>query len=205
MVQSYTDLLIEQCEGKVTGDVKEFSEHITEGVTRMRALINGLLAYSRVGTHGKPLEPTDCNVVFEEAVNNLLVAVKESKASVTHDPLPTVSADSTQLTQLFQNLIGNAVKFQKKDVPPQVHVSAEYKEKEWVFSVQDNGIGIDPKYFERIFLPFQRLHTVAEYPGSGIGLATCRKIVERHGGRIWVSAEPSKGSVFYFIIPSPKE
>jgi len=159
-----------------------------------------LLAYSRVGTRGKPFQPTDCQAVLNQVLANLKVAIEESGAVITQDHLPMVMADESQMAQLFQNLINNAIKFRGK-ASPQVHISAEQKEKDWVFSVRDNGIGIDPQYYERIFMLFQSLHSREEYPGTGMGLAICKKIVERHGGRIWVESEPGKGSTFYFTIP----
>ena len=163
-------------------------------------LINDLLAYSRVSTRGRPFEPTNCEDVFNHAVANLRAAIEENGALVTHDQLPVVMADVTQMVQLFQNLVGNALKFHS-DKRPEVHVRAERNGTEWVFSVRDNGIGIDPKYFDRIFVIFQRLHSKEEYPGTGIGLTICKKIVERHNGRIWVESEAGKGSTFYFAIP----
>jgi two-component system, chemotaxis family, sensor kinase Cph1 len=166
----------------------------------MQQLINALLDYSRVGTRIKPFEATDCEAVFSNAVANLNAAIKETDAVVEHDPLPTVVADATQMVQLFQNLIGNAVKFHG-DEKPEVHVKAARNGTEWIFSVSDNGIGIDPKYFDRIFVIFHRLHGRGEYPGTGIGLAICKKIIERHKGRIWVESQPGKGATFYFTIP----
>jgi len=148
--------------------------------------------------------PTDFERVFLEAIMNLKIAVEESGATVTHDKLPTVVADEMQMVQLFQNLIGNAIKF-RSHVSPQVHISARAEGNEWIFSVHDNGIGIDPQFFDRIFAIFQRLHGREEYPGTGIGLTVSKKIVERHGGRIWLESEPGKGTTFYFTIPVPKE
>jgi light-regulated signal transduction histidine kinase (bacteriophytochrome) len=173
-----------------------------DGATRMQALINALLSYSRIGTKGKAFEPVNCNDVFNTALKNLQLAIEESKAVVTHSPLPTVIGDATQLGQLFQNLIGNAIKFRGDDKPPAIHVSTEQNGKEWVFSFRDDGIGIDSQFSERIFIIFQRLHRKEEYPGTGIGLALCKKIVERHGGRIWVESEPAKGATFWFTIPT---
>jgi light-regulated signal transduction histidine kinase (bacteriophytochrome) len=170
----------------------------------MHSLINDLLTYSRVGTRGKPLEPTDCEAVFDQSVSNLKVAVEESGARVTHDSLPTVMADSSQLEELFQNLIGNAIKFHGEE-PPRVHVSVRPDGNQWVFSVRDNGIGIAPEFAERIFIIFQRLHGNEKYPGTGIGLAVCKKIVECHGGRIWVESELGKGATFYFTLPREGE
>ena len=200
MVGGYTQLLQRRYQGKLDTDADEFIAYIVEGVIRMQALINDLLVYSRLGTGGKEFEPADCETTLDLAVTNLQTAIQEHSATVTHDPLPTVTADPTQLVQLFQNLIGNAVKFHGEDSPC-VHVSAEKKGRDWLFSVRDNGIGIDPQYAERIFVIFQRLHGKGAYPGTGIGLAICKKIVERHGGRIGVKSHPGKGSTFYFTIP----
>jgi light-regulated signal transduction histidine kinase (bacteriophytochrome) len=166
----------------------------------MQVLINDLLTYSRVGTRDKDFKPTNSEAILERTLENLQNAVEESRAKVTYDTLPTVMADDMQLGQLFQNLVSNAIRFRSGE-PPHIHVSAEQNEDKWVFSVHDNGIGIDPEFTERIFIIFQRLHKRREYPGTGIGLAICKKIVERHGGRIWVESKPGKGSTFYFTIP----
>jgi light-regulated signal transduction histidine kinase (bacteriophytochrome) len=155
-----------------------------------------------VGTHGKPFEPTDCAIIMERTLVNLKVAIEESNAVVTHDPMPTVTADDVQLNQVFQNLIGNAIKFHSEGTQPEVHIGVAQRETSWVFSVRDNGIGIDPQHFERIFMVFQRLHNHQAYPGTGIGLAVCKKIVERHGGRIWVESELGKGTTFFFTLPA---
>jgi light-regulated signal transduction histidine kinase (bacteriophytochrome) len=200
MVSSYTQLLARRYQGRLDADANEFIAYAVDGANRMQRLINDLLAYSRVGTRGKEFGPTDCAAAIDRALANLKVAIDRSGAIVTHDPLPTVTADNMQLAQLLQNLIGNAVKFQGAEVP-RVHIAAEQKGNEWVFSVRDNGIGIDPQHAERIFVIFQRLHTTEEYPGTGIGLAICKKIVERHGGRMWVESQPGIGSTFYFTIP----
>jgi PAS domain S-box-containing protein len=200
MMSSYTQLLAQRYQGQLDADADEFIAYAVDGANRMQRLINDLLSYSRVGTRGKGFEPTDCTAVLDQTLANLKAAIEESGAVVTHDPLPTVMADNLQLVQLFQNLIGNAIKFHGEE-PPRVHVSAEQKGNEWVFSVRDNGMGIDPQYAERIFVIFQRLHTREEYPGTGIGLAICKKIVECHGGRIWVELQPGIGSTFYFTIP----
>jgi PAS domain S-box-containing protein len=204
MVASYTQLLGRRYRGKLDSDADEFIGYAVDGATRMQQLINALLDYSRVGTRAKPLEPTDCEAVFNNAVANLKVAIKETDAVVEHDPLPTVVADATQMVQMFQNLLGNSVKFHS-DKRPEIHVGAQRNGSEWIFSVRDNGIGIDPKYFERIFIIFQRLHGRGEYPGTGIGLAICKKIIERHKGRIWVESQPGNGATFYFTIPIESE
>ena len=200
MVASYTQLLARRYKGKLDSDADKFIGYAVDGAIRMQRLINDLLTYSRVTAQDKVFERVDCNGLLEEALSNLRVAVEESRAVVTHDPLPTVMADGGQLGQLFQNLIGNAIKFRGKE-PPQVYVSAERRTGEWLFSVRDNGIGVDPQYAERIFVIFQRLHNREEYPGTGIGLALCKKIVERHGGRIWVASQTGQGATFHFTLP----
>jgi signal transduction histidine kinase len=200
MVTSHLQLLEQRYKGKLNANADEFIAYAVDGATRMQMTIEDLLAYSRVGMWDVDFEPTDCEAVLDRTLANLQVAIEESGAVVTHDPLPTVMADDLQLSQVFQNLIGNAIKFRDEE-PPRVHVSAQPEGDEWVFSVCDNGIGIDPEDADCIFEVFQRLHTWAEYPGTGIGLAICKKIVERHGGRIWVESQPGKGSTFYFTIP----
>jgi light-regulated signal transduction histidine kinase (bacteriophytochrome) len=204
MVASYTQLLARRYKGKLDADADEFIGYAVGGATRMQQLINALLDYSRVGTRGKSSKPTDCEDVLNQAVTNLQAAIEENGAVVTHDQLPTVMADSSQMVQLFQNLIGNAIKFHSEK-KPKVHVGAERNGTECIFSVRDNGIGIDPQYFDRIFVIFQRLHGRGEYPGTGIGLAICKKIIERHKGRIWVESQPGKGATFYFTIPIRRE
>jgi PAS domain S-box-containing protein len=200
MVASYTQLLARRYKGKLDADADEFIGYAVDGATRMQRLINALLDYSRVSTRAKPFEPTNCEEILNQAIANLQVSIKENGAAVTHDHLPTVMADSVQIVQLFQNLIGNAIKFHG-DKRPEVHVGARQNGAEWLFSIRDNGIGIAPEYHERVFVIFQRLHGREEYPGTGIGLAVCKKIVERHKGRIWVESEVGKGSTFYFTIP----
>ena len=192
-------LLQQRYQGKLEGRADEFIAHAVEGATRMRALINDLLEYSRVGTRVNAFGPTDCNEVLKAALSNLQTAINEKKAVVTSDLLPTVMADETRLMQLLQNLIGNALKF-TGDKPPKIHVGAQRVDGAWQFSVSDNGIGIEAQYRERIFGVFQRLHTRREYPGTGIGLAICKRIVEHHGGRIWVESELGKGAIFHFLI-----
>jgi light-regulated signal transduction histidine kinase (bacteriophytochrome) len=165
----------------------------------MHVLITDLLTYSRIGTRGQPFQPVNCQQVLEKVMINLQIAVQESKAQITHNPLPTVWGDETQLIQLFQNLIGNAVKF-RADRPLEICIHAEPKDDCWRFSIQDNGIGIESQHFERIFKVFQRLHSRSSYTGTGIGLAICKKIVERHDGAIQVESKPGKGTTFYFTI-----
>ncbi len=200
MVSSYTQLLARRYHDKLDTSANDFINYAVDGAERMRVLLNNLLDYSRLGTHGKPFKLTDFEDVFNQAMTNLKVAIEESEALVTHDYLPTLIVDEGQLVQLFQNLIGNAVKFCNQE-SPRIHVSAETKSGVWVFSVRDNGIGIDPQHAQRIFEIFKRLHTREEYSGTGMGLAICKKIVERHGGNIWIYSQPGEGSTFYFTIP----
>lgn len=202
MVGSYTQLLAKRYKGRLDADADEFIAYAVDGATRMQKLIQDLLAYSRVSTGSQPFEPTPMGAVLSYAKDNLLSAIKESRAVITHDRLPTVKGDAKQLAQVFQNLLSNAIKFHG-DQPPRIHISAQRKQDEWLFSVRDEGIGIDPQFAGRIFVIFQRLHTRAEYPGTGIGLAICKKIVERHGGRMWVESESGKGATFWFSIPDP--
>ena len=203
-LSSFSQLLARRYKGKLDTDADEFISFIVEGATRMQTLINDLLAFSRVGTRGNPFASVACEEVLQAAKENLDVTIAESRAVITHDPLPTLAADQTQLTQLFQNLFANAIKFRRPEKAPRIHVSAARQDGAWRFSVRDNGIGIDPQFFERIFVIFQRLHGREEYPGTGIGLAICKKIAERHGGRMWVESEPGTGSTFYFTIPSER-
>lgn len=200
MVASYTQLLARRYKGKLDADADDFIAYAVDGANRMQRLINDLLTYSRVGTRGQPLALTEVETALDTALANLEMAVTENQAVVSHDPLPKVLADETQLSQLFQNLIGNALKFRSAE-PPTVHVSTERRDHEWLFSVRDNGIGLEPQYAERIFVIFQRLHRPGDYPGTGIGLAICKRIVERHGGRIWVESQPDQGATFYFTLP----
>jgi light-regulated signal transduction histidine kinase (bacteriophytochrome) len=201
MVTSYLQLLERRYKGKLDESADDFIHFAVDGANRMRELIQGLLAYSRVGTQGQPLEEIACEEVVAQVLDDLQVAIGESDATMTCDPLPVVMADPIQLGQLFQNLIGNALKF-RGERPPEIHVGSEQKGDEWLLWVRDNGIGMEPQYIERIFVIFQRLHTRDEYPGTGIGLAVCKRIVERHGGRIWVESEPGQGSTFFFTLPT---
>ncbi|MBA4372369.1 MAG: hypothetical protein C0402_05855 [Thermodesulfovibrio sp.] len=200
MVASYTQLLAERYENQLDDKARKFIHYAVDGAVRMQLLINDLLAYSRIGTKGKPLAPVSAHAVVGEAINNLKMKIDETKAIITNDELPEVRADASQLVQLFQNLIGNALKFRGAE-DPRIHISARDEGREWLFMIRDNGIGIEPQYADKIFIIFQRLHTKEEYPGSGIGLAICKKIVERHGGRIWFDSEPGRGATFYFTIP----
>jgi PAS domain S-box-containing protein len=200
MVASYTQLLSRRYKGKLDSDADEFISFAVDGASRMQRLIQDLLAYSRVGTKGSDLLDTSCEEALQQALVNLRGSIEESGALVTHDPLPAVMADEMQLVQLFQNLVGNAIKYQSPGIP-RIHISAAMNgEKKWIFSVKDNGLGIDPQYFERIFGMFQRLHKREEFAGTGIGLAICKKIVERHGGSISVESQPGQGSTFRFAL-----
>ena len=203
MVSSYLKLLSRRYRNKLDQDADEFIGFAVDGARRMATMIDGLLQYSRVETQGEPFADTDLEQVLAEALANLRLAVEESAAEITHSPLPTVAADADQMERLLQNLIGNALKF-RKDAPPKVRIEARRQEREWVVSVADNGIGISPEQTEHIFAMFQRLHTREEYPGLGIGLAVCKRIVERHGGRIWVESRAHEGATFYFTLPGEK-
>ena len=200
MVSSYTQLLAKRYKDQLPSDAQEFMQFMVDGAARMKQLIEDLLAYSRVGTKGKEFVAASLEAPLKRALTNLRAAIQESGAAVTADALPTVDGDEVQLAQIFQNLIGNALKF-RGAAAPHVHVGAVEEAGEWHISVADNGIGIEPQYFERIFMLFQRLHAMGEYPGTGIGLAICKKVAERHGGRIWVSSQPGAGSTFHFTLP----
>ncbi|WP_083468682.1 sensor histidine kinase [Nostoc piscinale] len=221
-VTGYSQLLVEEYRERLDDSAQEYIDYIIDGARRMQQLIQDLLAYSRIGTRGRIFTLTDCNVVLREALSNLSVAIAESQAVITHEPLPNLLADKTQLIQLFQNLIGNAIKFRRKDVTPQIHISAAIVEKSegvgvqgwkaldeecltqnheiWLFSVQDNSIGVKSQYLNRIFEIFRRLHTRREFSGTGIGLAICKKIVERHNGHIWAESQLGVGTTFYFTL-----
>jgi PAS domain S-box-containing protein len=204
MISSFTQLLEQRYKGKLDKSADEFTEFVVDGANRMQRMINDLLSYSRVSSRGKPFEPVNNEEILAQVQVNLLLLIEENQALLTHESLPEITADASQMLHLFQNLIGNAIKFRGKE-PPRVHVFSESREEEWMFGVRDNGIGIAKEYFDRIFVIFQRLHSREEYSGTGIGLAICKKIVERHGGRIWVESEPGKGSTFFFTIPKRRE
>ena len=200
MVSSYTQLLGRRYAGKLDADAAEFMGYIVDGAARMKQLIEDLLAYSRVGMRAKELKPVELSAALGRALANLKVAMEEAGASVTHDALPSVPADEVQIAQVFQNLIGNALKFRSR-ATPRIHVGVSENESQFEIAVRDNGIGIEPQYFERIFMLFQRLHDKGEYPGTGIGLAIVRKVIERHGGQIRVESTPGDGSAFIFTLP----
>jgi PAS domain S-box-containing protein len=200
MISSYTQLISKRYNGKLDEKADQYISFVVDGAKRMQQLIHDLLEYSRVATRGKEFEPVDCNEILKNVLTNLQISIQKNNAVIKYDALPRVMADNIQLMQLFQNLISNAMKF-KSDSIPVVTIKVEDRTVEWLFSVSDNGIGIDPQFKERIFIIFQRLHEREAYPGTGIGLAVCKKIVERHGGRIWVEAEEGKGSTFFFTLP----
>lgn len=201
MVTSFTQLLQRRYKGKLDDKADQYIGFAVEGTQRMQALIKDLMTYSRAGRPDRDFEPAECEDILQNSTANLKLAIQESGAVITHDPLPVVRGDEVQLGQVFQNLISNGLKFRREEAP-RVHISAQLDGKQWIFSVHDNGLGIDPEFRERIFVIFQRLHHREDYEGTGIGLALCKKIVERHGGRIWVESEPGQGSTFYFTIPT---
>jgi len=203
MVISYLQLLRDHSQENLDAESREFVSFAIDGAARMQALIKDLLEYSRLDLHGRTFDPVSCETALAAAIANLKVAIEENQATITQDPLPEVLGDSVQLIQVFQNLLGNALKF-RGAVPPHIHVAVRDKEPDWLFSVSDNGIGIDPKDFQRIFVIFQRLHTREEYPGTGMGLAICKRIVERHGGRMRVESKSGEGSAFFFTLPKIK-
>jgi light-regulated signal transduction histidine kinase (bacteriophytochrome) len=200
MITSYLQLLQRRYQGNIDERADKYIKFAVDGASRMQNLINDLLEFSRVATRASEPEPIDGEFVLNQALSNLELIIKENEVTVSHGSLPVVVADNTQLAQVFQNLIANGIKFHSEKAP-KIHISAEKKSNEWVFSVQDNGIGIDPQYSEKIFEVFKKLHKKEEYSGTGIGLAVCKKIVERQGGRIWVESELGKGSTFYFTLP----
>lgn len=200
MISSYVQLLERRYKNKLDQDANDFISYAVEGSARMKALINDLLAYSRVGTKGKEFAKTNISDILKKVLQNLQIALEENKVEISIGPMPVIMADDTQMIQLFQNLIGNAIKFKNKN-PPKISIDCKEKNGNYIFSVSDNGIGIEKEYYDRIFMIFQRLHTRDKYPGTGIGLAVCKKIVERHGGSIWLESEVGKGTIFYFSIP----
>ncbi len=204
MVTSYVTLLERRYKGRLDHKADKFIHYAVDGATRMQALINDLLKFFRVDTQHQPFQIVDCERLVNQVLDNLTLAIEENKATVTYNSLPKVVAEPVQLGQVFQNLIDNAIRF-RSELPPQVQITAKQTEKTWQFSVRDNGLGIEPKYSDRIFVVFKRLHTRANYPGNGIGLALCKKIVERHGGQIWVESQAGQGSTFCFTIPLPAE
>lgn len=204
VISNYTQLLTMRYQGQFDEDANDFAEFIVDATKRMQGLINDLLLYSRVETKGQAFKTTDCNKSVEMAVSNLALAIEENDATVTADELPVVFADSSQMLQVFQNLISNAIKFRSSE-RPHIQISAQKSDHCWHFTISDNGLGIDMKYADRIFVIFQRLHSREQYPGSGIGLAICKKIVERHGGMIWIESKLGQGTTFHFTVPTSQE
>lgn len=201
MIVSFIQLLEKRYKDRLDEEADDFINFIVDGAKRMQTLINDLLIYSRIGRNNKPFIPIDTNIVLKHVIDNLRKSIEDTNAKFTYDPLPTIIANETESIQLLQNLISNAIKFHKAEEPPIVHISANLQKNQWIFSIRDNGIGIDSQFFERIFIVFQRLHKKDEYGGTGIGLAICKKIVQHHKGKIWVESEIGKGSTFYFSIP----
>jgi len=199
MVTSYLQLIERRYKNALDEDGREFIEYAVDGSSRMKRLINDLLAYSRVGTHGKEPGLINGEFALERVLNNLQLAIEDEQATVTYNSLPTVLVDAGQFEQLLQNLISNALKFHGRESPT-IQIGAEQQDSEWLFWVKDNGVGFEPEYAEKVFIIFQRLHNIQEYSGTGIGLAICKKIVERHGGRIWAESEPGQGATFYFTL-----
>jgi len=201
-IVAYSQLLLAECKAEHSPRTRKYLENIARDGLRLNTLVGDLREYLRVRSGGRPFVPTDMETVLSDALNTLHREVTESQATITHDPLPVIQADSSQMTQVLQNLIANAMKFQQKGIAPTVHVSASSLDGMWQFSVRDNGIGIPKGYFEKIFILFERLYPRDTYPGTGLGLALCKRIVERHGGRMWVESEEGRGSTFYFTLPA---
>lgn len=202
MVVSYVQLLEKEYGDKLDADARQFIAFAVEGAKRMQSLIKSLLEFSRIKDQGTPSSPVDCEQLLNAVQKNLEVHIREIQAEVTHDPLPTVMGDESQLMQVFQNLIDNALKYRRPEVPPRVHLWAEQRDRQWLFGIRDNGIGINSKFHDHIFTIFKRLHTRSKYAGSGIGLSIVKRIIELHGGTIWLESEPEKGSTFYFTLPA---
>lgn len=200
MVISFTQLLAHRYQGKLDDEADRIIGFAVDGAKRMEALIRDLLAYSRVTIKAKPMMSVNCDEVLKLTINNIQITIEETNTTIHTHPLPSLLADRSQLIQVFQNLLANAIKY-RSDKPPEIEVGADAQKDCWVFYVKDNGIGIDSRHFDRIFAIFQRLHTRQEYPGTGIGLAICQKIIDRHGGKIWVESELGRGTTFYFTIP----
>ena len=200
MISSYVQLLARRYKDKLDQDAREFIDFAVDGANRMQTLINDLLSYSRVGTHGGNFSKLNINAIVDEAIHNLEVTLTEKNGRVERANLPEIDGDKTQILQVFQNLITNGIKFHGKE-PPLIKIDYEERDSEWYFSVMDNGVGFEPRFEEKIFIIFQRLHSIGEYPGTGIGLSICKRIIERHGGGIGATSQPGEGSIFYFTIP----
>lgn len=204
MISSYTQLLERRYKDKLDDDARDFIYYAVDGANRMQKLINDLLIYSRVSTHARSYQQVDISTVLGHVINNLQMLIEENTAIITNDEMPTVWAEETQMVQVFQNLIGNAIKFRKKTETPLIHISCTRKKNTLEFSVRDNGIGIDMQYQERVFTIFQRLHSAKDYAGTGIGLSINKRIVTRHGGKIWFESDGHDGTTFYFTLPGEK-
>jgi light-regulated signal transduction histidine kinase (bacteriophytochrome) len=200
MIKNYSDLIMRRFSNSFDSELKEYFGFISDGATRMHQLINALLQYSRISSAKKEFESVDCNEIVNEVLKDLKIIIDDSKALITSTNLPIVSGNKAMLRLLFQNLIQNAVKFKDENIP-EVDISAERKENNWLIRIKDNGIGIAPEYHDKIFLIFQRLHTRDKFPGTGIGLAACKKIVEHHGGKICLDSVVGQGTIFYFTLP----
>jgi signal transduction histidine kinase len=205
MVGSYAKLLSQRMPADTEDNIKKYLHFLTDGAERMQAMIKSILSYSRLENEEQPMTQVDCHQIVKNVLGDLQPAIAECAAKIICDDLPTVNGNPTQIAQLFQNLLTNAMKFHKPEQPPEIHIGAKRTDDGWQFFVRDNGIGIDPGYQEKIFVIFQRLNRKEEYPGTGIGLATCKKIVERMGGKIFVESAQGQGATFYFIIPDLKE
>jgi signal transduction histidine kinase len=203
-IVSFTQLLARRYSGKLDSDADDFIRYTVDGTKRMQELINDILAYSRLRKSNDQFGSVDCEALFAEVIQSLQSVIENTDAEIVHEKLPTVAGDRTQLAQLFRNLVGNAIKF-RGSAAPRINVTATKQQQHWLFAVSDNGIGIAPEYFERIFVVFRRLHAAAEYPGTGIGLSICKRIVENHGGQIWLESEPGKGSTFFFTLKEKGE
>jgi light-regulated signal transduction histidine kinase (bacteriophytochrome) len=205
MVSSYMQLFEKRYRGVLDAQAEKYIDYAVDGAKRMQALIGGLLEYSRVGRQEEPAAPVEAGAALEQALTNLRSALDESHAVVTREPLPRVIGNAGQITRVFQNLVSNAVKFRRPEEPPRVQVAVQLRTGDALFTIRDNGIGIEPQYADRVFVIFQRLNTRAEYPGTGIGLSVCKKVIERHGGRIWFESQPGAGTTFSFTLPLAQE
>ena len=201
MISSYTQLLEKRYKDKLDADANDFIHYAVDGAIRMQKLINDLLDYTRISSRGKNFEQVDSSYILGHVISNLQLLISENTALITNDDLPNIRADESQILIVFQNLIGNAIKFNKKTELPKIHISCKKKNNLYEFSVRDNGIGMEMQYHERVFTIFQRLHSVKDYPGTGIGLSICKRIIERHGGTIWFESKINEGTTFYFTIP----
>ncbi|MCU0630985.1 MAG: ATP-binding protein, partial [Methanoregulaceae archaeon] len=200
-IVTYAELLLNECKEGNNPQIEKYLKIIENSGLRMNTLVSDLREYSRVRSQARPPQPVDAGTILSDALSNLQLVIKETRASITHDTLPVILADAMQITQVFQNIINNAIKFRRAGVAPVIHISVAPRDGMWQFAIQDNGIGIPQEYFDKIFVLFERLHGREAYPGTGLGLALSKRVIERHGGRIWVESEQGKGSTFYFTLP----